>query len=238
MNGTAIASGQGEIVLQGEPFPYLLVRVRSRKRMSLRVDGQGIQVRIPWRGTLRQAEQFLSDHAAWIRQQLHRVQQASIEKRALQEGNRLPFLDGFLQLRYGTGQIRPLFQEGEQLWVADRLHGVPELVDLLEGWYRQQALPHLSARLAVWSAEMGAPFARLTIRSQKSRWGSCSARKNISLNWRLMCLPIRVGDYVMVHELCHLRHMNHSPEFWAMVASFIPEHLACRRQLRLFSSPW
>ncbi|MEO5364693.1 MAG: M48 family metallopeptidase [Magnetococcus sp. DMHC-8] len=238
MLGASMDSRQGLIVLQGEEIPYLLVRMRRRKRMSLRVDGQGLQVRIPWRGGLRQAEQFMTDHAVWILQQLRQAQQAAAAQPGLQEGTRLPFLDGFLQLCFGAGQIRPLVREGEQLWVAAHHRDRSVLTGLLEEWYRQQALLHLPARLAGWSTALDAPFARLTIRSQKSRWGSCSSRKTISLNWRLMCLSTHLGDYVMVHELCHLRYMNHSPAFWAMVARFIPDHLVCRRQLRLFSSPW
>ncbi|CAK0762980.1 DUF45 domain-containing protein [uncultured Gammaproteobacteria bacterium] len=228
-------SRQGMVLLCGEEVPYLLVRVRSRRRLSVQVDGQGmLQVRIPWRVTVSQAEQFLGEQAAWIVQQRALAQQ----KPVLQEGAMLPLLDGAVRLHYGAAQIRPLVQEGEQLWVADRCRERSVLAGLLEQWYRYQALQYLPTRLETWSAKMEISFARLVIRSQKSRWGSCSTRQTISLNWRLMCLPIRVGDYVMVHELCHLRHMNHSPDFWAMVARFVPDYLACRQQLRLFSSPW
>ncbi|MBF0460432.1 MAG: M48 family metallopeptidase [Magnetococcales bacterium] len=238
MGGVVTAAGSGVVTWQGETISYLLVRMRSRKRMSLRVDEQGVlQVRVPWRVTVGQAEQFVGEHAPWILQQLQ-MRQTRTGKPALQEGGMLPFLDGFLHLHYGTEQIRPLFREGDRLWVAERYRTLPTLTDLLEQWYRRQAHPYLSARLETWSTLMGVPFVRLTVRSQKSRWGSCSARKTISLNWRLMCLPTRLGDYVLVHELCHLRHMNHSPEFWAMVARFVPDYLTCRRQLRLFSSPW
>lgn len=239
MGGQAMDSGCGKITLQGEEIPYLLVRVQSRKRLSLLVDGQGrLQVRTPLRATVRQTEQFIRDNAPWVLQRLAHVQQTNAAKPALQEGSLLPFLDGAVQLRYGAEQIRSCFQVGDQLWVADRHRDQPELTELLERWYRKEARRYLPIRLEAWSARMGMTIARLSIRSQKSRWGSCSSKKTISLNWRLICLPTQVGDYVMVHELSHLRHMNHSPEFWTLVASYLPDYVACRRQLRLFLSPW
>ncbi|MEO5353059.1 MAG: M48 family metallopeptidase [Magnetococcus sp. XQGC-1] len=239
MSGTVTESGRGVVALHGEEVPYLLVRVRSRKRMSVRVDERGmVQVRIPWRVTVHQTEQFVCDHATWLLGQIRQAQQNKAAQSTLPEGKQLPFLDGHVQLRYGAGQIRPLFQEGEQLWVAERYREQPALTEVLEEWYRQQANHYLPVRLDGLSARMGLSCKGVTIRNQKSRWGSCSARKTISLNWRLICMPTRVGDYVMVHELSHLRHMNHSPAFWSLVASFIPEYLACRRALRQFSPPW
>ncbi len=232
-------SRQGLITLQGKELPYQLVRVRSRKRVSLLVNGEGLlQVRTPWRTPLRQVEQLVCDHETWILQQLSQVQQTNAAQSTLPEGHPLPLLDGFVQLRYGTEQIRPIIREDNQLWVAARYQERSVLTALLEQWYRAEARRYLPLRLQLWSDQMQIPYARLTVRSQKSRWGSCSSRKTISLNWRLVCLPVRVGDYVMVHELSHLRHMNHSPDFWGLVARYLPEYVACRQQLRLFLSPW
>ena len=73
--------------------------------------------------------------------------------------------------------------------------------------------------------------ARLAIRGQRTRWGSCTSRGTVSLNWRLVLLPSRLADYVIVHELCHLRHMNHSRRFWSLVASVIPDWAERRSEL-------
>lgn len=239
MSSMATGSGRGVVTLHGEEIPYLLVRVRSRKRMSVRVDGQGVvEARIPWRVTVHQTEQFMGEHAAWIVGQVQQARQLQADRSVVQEGSLLPYLDGFLRLRLGVGQIRPLFQEGDQLWVAERHRNLPTLTGLLEAWYRQQARHHLPLRLQEWSVRMGVSCVGVSIRNQKSRWGSCSSRRQISLNWRLICLPTGVGDYVMVHELSHLRHMDHSPAFWSLVASFVPEYADCRKALRAFSLPW
>ena len=235
----AVSSGQGVINLQGQEVAYHLHRVRRRKRLTVLVDAKcEIQVRVPWRVTLTQVEQFVHDNASWVLKRLQHVQKVLAEKPTLQEGCLLPFLDDSLQLCYGTTQIRSVFRDGDCLWVLATDRSPQALANLLEPWYRQQAQQYLSTSLQTWSGKLGLPFKRLTIRDQKSRWGSCSAQKTISLNWRLMFLPTNLIDYVLVHELCHLRHMNHSAEFWAMVAGFIPEYAVYRRRLRFFPSPW
>ena len=234
-----MTSRPGVVTLQGQETSYLLVRMRRRKRMTLLVNAEGeLQVRVPWRVSLAQVEQFVQDQASWILQRLHHVQRPLVQKPTLQDGTPLPYLDTSLLLCYGAAQIRPVFREGDRLWVS-ALHQAPlKLTKVLEDWYRRQAYTYLSTCLEAWAVEVGVPFERCTIRNQKSRWGNCSSRKTISLNWRLMFLPTSVVDYVLVHELCHLRHMNHAADFWAMVAHFVPEYAACQKRLRLFSSPW
>ena len=84
---------------------------------------------------------------------------------------------------------------------------------------------------SIFAPRLGVRPSRLTIRGQRSRWGSCSGTGTVSLNWRLMLVPEALVDYVVVHELCHLRHMNHSPQFWEMVGGEIPDYLERRRRL-------
>ena len=203
----------------------------------MNVQGE-LHVRIPWRVTLSQTEHFIRDHAPWVLQRLHLSKKAMASRPVLKEGSALPFLDSSLLLCYGTMQIRPIFREEDRLWISGLDHSHQSLVKHLEQWYRSQARQHLTSSLEDWSNQLGLRFERMTIRDQKSRWGSCSSKKTISLNWRLMFLPSRAVDYVIIHELCHLRHMNHSPDFWAMVGDIVPEYAKHRNCLRLFSSPW
>ncbi|WP_130470760.1 M48 family metallopeptidase [Candidatus Magnetaquicoccus inordinatus] len=157
---------------------------------------------------------------------------------SLHEGVCLPYLDGELQLSCGNGQLRPIYAQHNRLWIADRLCPATEWQALVEQWFRQQAGVYLPLRLAAWAARMGLSYQRLTIRNPKSRWGSCSTRGSINLNWRLIWLPVALGDYVLVHELSHLRHMDHSPAFWQVVGSYVPEYQECRRRLRHICLPW
>jgi len=102
----------------------------------------------------------------------------------------------------------------------------------LERWYRRQARTEIAPRLDAAAAAVGKSYTKLTIRDQRTRWGSCSARGRISLNWRLIQMPDRVCDYVLLHELMHLKEANHSRRFWRLVASVCPDYQDSKRWLR------
>ena len=87
-------------------------------------------------------------------------------------------------------------------------------------------------RAAYYAPLVGVDYGRITIRHQRTRWGSCSSNKTLSFSWRIMLAPPRVTDYVVIHEVCHLRHMNHSKEFWNMVESLDPDYKEHRRWLK------
>ncbi len=105
-----------------------------------------------------------------------------------------------------------------------------------EAEYRQyaaEALTLLYDRLEYFGRAYGVTWARVTIRNQKTRWGSCSRQGNLSFNYRLLFLPPRLRDYVVVHELCHLKEFNHSPKFWTLVAQTFPDYRSLRQELHL-----
>ena len=102
----------------------------------------------------------------------------------------------------------------------------------LEKRYRQAAEEYIPARVAYYHQFTGGTYQRITIHAQKTRWGSCSGRGTLSFNWRLMLAPPRVLDYVVVHELCHLKHMDHSRNFWNAVAEVMPEYKEYKQWLK------
>lgn len=105
-------------------------------------------------------------------------------------------------------------------------------LNVLEKRYRNTARERFNARTAYFRAITGGDYTSITIRDQKSRWGSCSSRGTLSFNYRLIFAPPHILDYVVVHELCHLTHMNHSRDFWAKVESVMPDYRECRKWLR------
>ena len=105
-------------------------------------------------------------------------------------------------------------------------------VELLRSWLRAKARHELGTQLGRLAAEMGLTYSRLTIRQQRSRWGSCSRAGSINLNLKLLFLPPDLVQYVLVHELCHLLEPNHSPRFWQRVGLWLPEYASRRRALR------
>ncbi len=126
-------------------------------------------------------------------------------------------------------------------WIAGavaRMKKVATPVKLPRGHYkanRAAALKFVRERIVVLNAQYGFTFQSITIRNQRSRWGSCSKRGNLSFNYRLLLLPPELADYVIVHELCHLQELNHSPRFWALVARAIPHPKKARAALRRYS---
>lgn len=105
-------------------------------------------------------------------------------------------------------------------------------VPALERFYRRQARIEIAAKLDRACLALGSSYAKLSIRNQRTRWASCSTTGMMSFNWRLLLAPEEVLDYVVWHEVCHLRIMDHSPRFWALVARFCPEHREHARWLR------
>ncbi len=105
-------------------------------------------------------------------------------------------------------------------------------LEALEKRYRNAARAQLEARTAYYQKITGGHYTSITIRDQKTRWGSCSSRGTLSFNYRLIFAPAKVLDYVVVHELCHLTHMNHSKDFWDMVASVMPDYKDCKNWLK------
>lgn len=102
----------------------------------------------------------------------------------------------------------------------------------LEKRYKEAARSYIPKRVAYYHAMTGGTYNRITIRDQKTRWGSCSSKGTLSFNWRLMLAPPAILDYVVVHELCHLTHMNHSPMFWQAVESVCPDYKNARKWLK------
>lgn len=98
--------------------------------------------------------------------------------------------------------------------------------------HKEQARALVHERLAHFNQHYGFRWNRTAVRNQKSRWGSCSRKRNLNFNYKLALLPPRLADYIIVHELCHLGELNHAPKFWGLVARAIPEHRALRRELR------
>ena len=98
--------------------------------------------------------------------------------------------------------------------------------------HKERARALAEERLAYFSPLCGLSYHRISIRNQKTRWGSCSRKGNLNFNYKIALLPSRLSDYIIVHELCHLKELNHSEKFWNLVAAVIPEHRAIRTELR------
>ena len=223
--------------------PYVFKRVPRRRHVHILVNDEGtLEVRTPWRFSLQRARKALQENAEWVLKSLDTVKEKLAGRPRLVTGTRLPLLDGSLRLEVRPRAQIDMFEcakpsrgraerRGTVLRVDTVSLGEAELRALIERWYRREAATHLAGRIEHYTPRLGVRPSRVSIRGQRSRWGSCSGRGTVSLNWRLMMVPSALADYVVVHELSHLRHMNHSPRFWAMVASAIPDYRQRRHSL-------
>jgi hypothetical protein len=224
------------IELGGRPVPYLLkVSARAQRvRLVIRPEG-GLEVVIP-RGVGRaDYEAVLRDKARWIFATLERVAREQVAPTPLATGQRLALAGHALTLalRVDASQSRQHVALRADTLALTLTRDDPQLArKVLELWYRRQAPAIFAERLARANQAYGYRYGRVSVKSQKSRWGSCSRLGNLNFNWRLLLAPLAVLDYVVVHELCHLKEMNHGAGFWRLVARACPEYAAHRRWLR------
>lgn len=203
-------------------------------RITIKPSRQ-IEVVLPLGMSRSEADKLVQQQHNWIKRTLARMQrQAPVVDDVLPTHIELLAIGKQVQLVYVARQKKPIIwhQENSQLSICSDKACVPEL---LRGWLKVYAKEHLPALLKVVASDMQVDYCGVSIRLQKGRWGSCSMRKRISLNAKLLLLPPEVLRYVLVHELSHLEHMNHSAAFWSHVEQFEPDCRQRRRELRQLS---
>lgn len=218
------------------------IRASARRRtlsLELRPDGS-LTVAAPRGMALTTIRAFVESRRVWIEAKRALISQPVPARPALESGARLSYLGADLVLNVASAPARRAAcrRESDTL-VIEVPHNKP-MRPAIEAWYRREAARHAAARVAHFAPQVGRAVNRITIRAQRTRWGSCSSSGAISLNWRLMQAPPEIFDYVVVHELCHLLVPNHSPRFWAEVARVLPDWRSRRAELRQFgrSLPW
>jgi len=200
-----------------------------RYRLRLRPDGSA-RVTIPRGGSVTVARQFVERHSAWLERQLQRLQTHLPKPVVWQVGTEILLRGNWVRIETapdGDGKGIRLGDEWMQI-----VEPTTDLRPAIEYRLRQLAARELPPRVLELAGRHGLTVSRVTVRSQKSRWGSCSRRGTISLNWRLIQTPAFVGDYICLHELMHLREMNHSPRFWREVQRACPDYAMAERWLK------
>jgi predicted metal-dependent hydrolase len=213
--------------LTQEPIPYEVRRAPRAKRVRVAVEPDGtVAVLLPPRGTERDAAAAVRELRPWIERRVREA--AARTDRMARPPGVVPYLGEELRLLPEAGRTR-VHRRGDVLLVpgAAALHA-----EAVERWYRRAARAEVAPRLDEAVAALGRSYTALTIRNQRTRWGSCSSTGAMSFNWRLLLAPEDVLDYVVWHEACHLVHMDHSPRFWGLLAEHRPGYRAQQRWLK------
>ncbi len=181
-------------------------------------------------------EKFLLIKENWIRKHLERFQEIKekFPSKKLLAHEEFPFLGDKLELKYLVTPLKaPFFSRTDKelrlhlpvaLYQGLKEQELEKFFPQLHHFYLREAKEFLSERLIVWSEQMNLKPQKVSFRNQKTRWGSCSARGHLSFNWKLIACPLFVIDAILVHELAHLKHMNHSSAFWGLVEQTYPEY--------------
>jgi predicted metal-dependent hydrolase len=208
-----------------DELAYTIRRSPRARRIRVKVDPhEGVEVVIPQRATKRDARDAVAELRPWIERKLQEAERARVSLAS--PAGTVPYLGAHLHLRYDDRRTR-VHRKGDVLHLpAAGAHHA------LERWYRAEARKQIEPRLRVATDALGRPHTTLSIRNQRTRWGSCSSTGAMSFNWRLMLAPEPVLDYVVWHEACHLVVMDHSKRFWSLVERHLPGYREPRRWLR------
>ena len=226
------------IALNGKHVDYLLVRKRGRRGVGLRIDGKGMSVMAPLGASITTREDMITKHESWVVNKLEEWAPRRVIAQSFANDAQLYFLGNTLSLRYIPAPVKPRVElDGEQLLVylkADTIVAVDceaRVSKLVLAWMRKQALPHFAQRAFFFARQHNYVPPRVMLSSALGRWGSCNSKREVRFSWRLIKARPALVDYVVCHELAHLRQMNHSNEFWAEVEIMCPDYRTLKVEL-------
>jgi predicted metal-dependent hydrolase len=223
-------SEQRAVLLEGRHITYTLKRSSKRRSIGLRIDDKGLTVSMPLRAPENWLNEVLQGRASWVIDKLDGWQARTPVTPCWTDGEIIPYLGEILTLRVGDF-AKTLQQVGDELRVRDEGNEL-HIERRVLAWYRKMALPLFLSRVAHYAPLLSVSPVSVTLTSAKTRWGSCTSRGAVRLNVQLIKLPQYLIDYVVVHELAHLREMNHSAAFWRVVANVCPDYRTLRSELK------
>jgi predicted metal-dependent hydrolase len=216
-----------QALVDGQTIVYTLRRSFRARRVRLEISQRnGLVIILPRSypngqlpGLIKSKERWISRHLA----RLSRCQPPTAPKK-LEPGDTIPYLGrNFELIKQKNHHGEEVVLQGNKLAVSSDLFDNGLLETSFEKWYRAEAARLITDMADRLSSQIGITYERIVIRGQKTRWGSCSHKKNLSFNWKLIMAPQPVVEYVIIHELLHLKEMNHSKKFWVLVSRNCPD---------------
>ena len=228
-------SGSDSEYRDGNGFIAEVIRTNRRKSADIRVEEGAVSIVVPVTTSIEKIDQLLVTKRQWIKEKIAlQREMAPISDKQFVSGEAFPYLGRNYRLKVESGNFTPVKLVQGRL-VVSMPEGIqqPHMIrNALVRWYKRQAEQNLTKKVERFAPMVGVKPTGVSIRSFKSRWGSCTAKGALEFNWTIMLAPNRMVDYVVIHELCHLIRHDHSPEFWGELARVMPDYQHCRDWLR------
>ena len=227
------------LLLADMELQYVLKR-SSRKTVGITIQKNGaVVVTCPFRVSEIYVKQLLQEKTQWILKKLNNIEMQGNsvnKKKVYEEGECFSYLGKEYKLKLiknsNIKRANVGINEDNLVITLPNNFVTEDIRSILKLWYVSQFKLVVEERVKHYSSIIGVFPQKITIREQKTRWGSCSTKGNINLNWKLIMASLEVLDYVVIHELCHMKQMNHSKEFWKIVESIFPQYKECRKWLK------
>jgi predicted metal-dependent hydrolase len=227
------------IYIGDQELKYILTR-SSRKTIGIAIEKTGlVKVTSPTKISESYINQLLQEKSKWILKKLKDFENRTDKKnksKVFEDGESFSYLGKEFKLKLFSSSTlkKPTVRlNGENIVIAyPNSIDTGKLREALKQWYIVQFKLVIAERVKYYSTILNVLPKKITIREQKTRWGSCSARGNINFNWKLIMASLEIIDYVVIHELCHMREMNHSKEFWKLVEGLFPQYKKCKAWLK------
>lgn len=201
-----------EIRFQGKKLEYTLIQAPRRDVLIQALEGGLTRVYAPKRMSLSEIDALVAQRAGEIR-----AMQQALAPAPLRSGECVRVEGRPRRLRLEKGTRESFLTETEWVLFCPDPENARQVRDRARSFLAEMALARIRDRLEVYAPRIGVSYGRVTVRNQRTRWGSCSAKGNLNFNWRLILAPEKCLEYVVIHELCHRREFNHSARFWDLV---------------------
>lgn len=228
MNSETLKTGETDIwvllycILAG--MEYTIKRVKSRSiKVRVEPEGRVVVTASKWVPKII-IDGFVKQHNEWIEKQLKRTKLKSDLYPTMDwEKKIVSYMGKLYTIRIKKQEARITINE-QEISISPVTGLEADAKKMLVSWLKREAENYIIQKLPFWAEKMGLGFSQVSFRQQKSRWGSCATNGNLSFNWRLIHFKPEIIDYVLIHELAHLKHHDHSVNFWALVAKYDPTY--------------
>lgn len=243
------SNSSGKIVFGNKTITYSIVRSRRRKKtITLSVEpGGNLIIRAPIKTKDSKLSHIVKSKAKWIIKKRSSLNHgAIISKKEFVSGESFSYLGRHIRLKIlrDNSKKKPVVKlHGGRLQIlfyrANRNGNYSkEIRDAIAEWYRKLAVKRITERVVIYAGKLGLPKPEIIIRNQQKRWGSCNKKGELRFNWHIVMAPMSLVDYVVVHELCHIKYKDHSKVFWKYLGSIMPDYEKRKEKIKKDGVHW